>query len=159
MKADAGADQAADVRRPRRRLEDRARIMAQVDMEVAFPDVDAAHIVWHGHYFRYFEAARAALLRSIGYDYPQMRASGFAWPLIDAHARFIKPLTYAQRIRVTAGLTEWENRMKVEYVITDAASNERLATGETVQCAVALDTWELQFVSPPAFLQCLHEQP
>ncbi|MDN5925207.1 MAG: acyl-CoA thioesterase [Xanthomonadales bacterium] len=112
-------------------------------------------MVWHGHYFRYFEQARAVLLRTIGYDYPQMHASGFAWPLVDAHARFIKPLTYAQTIRVHAGLTEWENRMKIEYVITDAASGERLASGETMQCAVALDTWELQWVSPPAFLDLL----
>lgn len=143
----------------RRRLESRALVSAHLDIEVPFPDVDAAQIVWHGNYFRYFEAARAVLLRTIGYDYAQMRASGFAWPVIDAHARFIKPLTYAQTIHVLAGLTEWENRMKVEYEITDAASGERLATGETVQCAVTLDTWELQLVSPPALLACLKTHP
>ena len=142
-------------RKGRRRLDERALVHAWTDIEVSFPDVDAAGIVWHGHYFRYFEAARAVLLRKIGYDYPEMRASGFAWPLVDCHARFIKPLTYAQAIRVEAGLVEWENRMKVEYVITDAATGERLATGETVQCAVTFDTWELQLASPPALLDCL----
>lgn len=142
-------------RKGRRSLEQRALVHAGLDMEVPFPDVDAAGIAWHGNYFRYFEAARAVLLRKIGYDYPEMRASGFAWPLVDCHARFVKPLTYAQDIRVEAGLVEWENRMKVEYVITDAATGERLATGETVQCAVTLDTWELQLASPPALLDCL----
>lgn len=139
----------------RRTLADRALFVAHTDIEIAFPDVDAAQIVWHGNYFRYFETARAVLLRVIGYDYAQMRESGFAWPVIDAHARFIKPLTYAQIIRVQAGLTEWENRMKVEYVITDAGTGERLAGGETVQCAVTIDTWELQLVSPPALLERL----
>lgn len=139
--------------RPRRgRLEKRALVLAHLDMEVPFPDVDAAGIAWHGNYFRYFEAARAILLRKIDYDYPQMRASGFAWPVVDAHARFVKPLTYAQQICVQAGLVEWENRMKVAYVVTDAATGARLAKGHTVQCAVTLDTWELQLASPPALL-------
>lgn len=145
----------ASAANPRRKLEDRALLTAHTDIEIPFPDVDAAQIVWHGNYFRYFEAARAVLLRVIGYDYPQMRESGFAWPVIDARARFIKPLTYAQTIRVHAGLTEWENRMKVEYVITEADTSERLATGETVQCAVTIDTWELQLASPPALLDRL----
>lgn len=145
----------SDTPRKNRRLDRRALVHAWVDIEVPFPDVDAAGIVWHGNYFRYFEAARAVLLRKIGYDYPEMRASGFAWPLVDCHARFVKPLAYAQTIRVEAGLVEWENRMKVEYLVTDATTGERLATGETVQCAVTLDTWELQLASPPALLDCL----
>ncbi len=144
----------ASKRGPRARA-GHALVRAHVDLEIPFPDVDAAGIVWHGNYFRYFEAARAVLLRKIGYDYPQMRASGFAWPLVDCRARFVKPLTYAREVRVEAGLVEWENRMRIEYVITDAAGGERLATGETVQCAVTLDTWELQLASPPALLECL----
>ncbi len=147
------------VSRRRQPLAERARVHAWIDIEVPFPDVDSAGIVWHGNYFRYFEAARAEMLRKIGYDYPQMRASGFAWPLVDCHARFVKPLTYARAIRVEAGLVEWQNRMRVDYVITDAASGECLATGETVQCAVTMDTWELQLCSPAALLERLERWP
>lgn len=142
-------------KRARRTLSDRALVMGACEIEVAFSDVDAAGIVWHGHYFRYFEIARGVLLRKIGYDYPQMRDSGFAWPLVDCHARFVGALTYAQMIRVEAGLVEWENRMRVQYLITDAATGKRLATGETLQCAVTIDTWEMQLVSPPALLDRL----
>ena len=150
------ADHPSETTRPRRRsLHKRSLVSAHVDVDVPFQDVDAAQIVWHGNYFRYFEQARAELLRKIGYDYPQMRASGFAWPLVDCRARFVGPITYAQVIRVEAGLVEWENRMRVEYVVTDAATGKRLATGETVQCAVTLDTWELQLASPPVLLECL----
>lgn len=139
-------------RRARPTLADRALVTASCEIEVAFPDVDAAGIVWHGHYFRYFEIARAVLLRKIGYDYPQMRDSGFAWPLVDCQARFVGAITYAQILRVEAGLVEWENRMRVQYEIRDAASHKRLATGETLQCAVTLDTWEMQLVSPACLL-------
>lgn len=139
----------------RRPLAERALLRAQVELEIPFQDVDAVQIVWHGNYFRYFEVARARLLRRIGYDYPEMSASGFLWPLIDVHARFVRPVRYAQRIRVEAGLVEWENRLKVDYLVTDAVDATRLGTGSTVQCAVTADTWELQLASPPVFLERL----
>lgn len=139
----------------RRPLAERALLVAHVLVDVPFQDVDAAQIVWHGNYFRYFEQARAELLRRVDYDYPQMRASGFVWPLVDAHARFVQPVRYAQKIRVEAGMVEWENRLKVDYLITDATAGTRLGTGSTIQCAVTLDTWDLQLASPPAFLERL----
>ncbi len=140
-------------RSPRRRLEDRALLCASIELQVPFQDVDAAHIVWHGNYFRYFEQARAELLRRIDYDYPQMRDSGYAWPLSDASARFVRPARYAQWLRITAGLVEWENRLRVDYRVDDLASGQRLGNGSTVQCAVTLADWELQLASPPALLE------
>lgn len=148
-------DDASDRRSARRPLAQRALLVADTEIEIPFQDIDAAHVVWHGNYFRYFEQARAMLLRHIGYDYPAMRDSGVAWPVVDARARFVQPLRYAQRIRVQAGLIEWENRLRVDYLVTDAADGRRLATGTTVQCAVTMDTWELQLVSPPALLERL----
>ena len=56
---------------------------AEVEVEVDFHDVDAMQVTWHGHYVKYFERARCALLRKIGYDYPEMRDSGYLWPIVD----------------------------------------------------------------------------
>lgn len=142
-------------RSPRRSLAERALLTAHIELQVPFQDVDAAQIVWHGNYFRYFEQARAELLRKIGYDYPEMRDSGFAWPLVDARARFVRPARYAQWIGIEAGLVEWENRMTVDYRVSDAASGRRLGRGTTVQCAVTIDNWELQLASPPALVDRL----
>lgn len=132
-----------------------ALVTAETELEVQFQDCDPVEIVWHGHYFRYFEAARAVLLRKIDYDYPVMRASQVVWPVIEAHVRFARPLRYGQRIRVRAGLVEWENRMKIQYRVADADSDTRVTTGFTVQCAVDARTWEMQWVSPPALLERL----
>jgi acyl-CoA thioester hydrolase len=130
-------------------------ITAQTEIEVPFQDVDPMQIAWHGNYFRYFEAARAALLRTIDYDYPQMQESGYLWPIIEAHVRFVQALLYAQRVQVQAGLVEWENRMKIEYLVRDTASGKRLTTGYTIQCAIDGRTRELQLVSPSALLDRL----
>ena len=129
-----------------------ALLTAEAEIEVPFQDLDPMEIAWHGNYFRYFEAARVALLRRIGYDYPAMKASGYSWPLIEAHVRFIQPLRYGQLISVQAGLVEWENRLKLEYLVQDKASGKRLSTAYTIQCAVDAKSGELQLVSPPALL-------
>jgi acyl-CoA thioester hydrolase len=59
------------------------KLSAEVMQEVPFHDVDVMEVVWHGYYVKYFELARCALLRRIDYDYPQMRASGYAWPVAE----------------------------------------------------------------------------
>ena len=132
-----------------------ALLTAEVELEVPFQDLDPMQIAWHGNYFRYFEAARVKLLRRIGYDYPAMEASGFSWPIIEAHVRFVQALRYGQRIRVDAGLREWENRLKFDYLVSDPESGRRLTTGYTIQCAIDAKSGELQLVSPPVLLHKL----
>ena len=51
----------------------------------------------------------------------QMKASGYAWPVIDMHIRYAQPLKYRQKIRVEARLMEIENRMKIAYRIFDVS--------------------------------------
>ena len=55
-----------------------------------FHDVDSIGVAWHGHYAKYFEIARCALLDSFGYGYNAMRESGFSWPVIDMRIRYVK---------------------------------------------------------------------
>lgn len=127
----------------------RAVLSAAVELEVGFPELDPMAVAWHGHYLRYFEQARVALMRLIGYDYPDMQASGYSWPIVEAKLRYVRAARYGQRLKVTAGLEEWENRLRIGYLIVDAAGGARITTGYTVQCAVAADG-ELQLVCPEA---------
>jgi acyl-CoA thioester hydrolase len=117
-------------------------------VEIPFHDIDAMLVCWHGHYLKYFEAARTALLRTFDYDYPEMQASGYVWPIVEVHVKYVRPAVYGQRLAVTATLLEYENRLKVGYAIVDCASGERLTKGHTIQVAVDAATKELQFVSP-----------
>lgn len=130
-----------------------SELTACVDVEVPFHDVDAMNVAWHGHYVKYFELARCALLRRFDYDYPQMRASGYLWPIVECQLKYIRPALYGQKLRVEAVLVEYENRLKISYEIRDIESGERLTKGVTVQVAVCAATRELQFVSPPIVLE------
>ena len=82
-------------------------------------------IVWHGHYVNYLEVVAQRLARHIDYNYPQMKASGYVWPVIDMHLRYIAPAKFAQRLKLRAEIVEWENRLKIDYLITDGATGER----------------------------------
>ena len=128
------------------------KLSVTVEVEVPFHDVDAMNVAWHGHYVKYFEIARCALLRKFDYDYPQMQASGYVWPIVDCHLKYVRPALYGQRLRIEATLLEYENRIKIGYEIRDVQSNERMTKGSTIQVAIDAKTRELQFVSPPIVL-------
>jgi acyl-CoA thioester hydrolase len=134
-------------------------IEAEVEIVIPFHDVDVMGIVWHGHYVKYLEIARCALLDKIDYNYPQMKASGYAWPVIDMHIRYPRPLLFQQIVRVKAKLEEWENRLKVRYLIEDAASGQRLTRAYTVQVAFDMAENEMLFVSPNILFQKLGIEP
>ncbi|WP_250500865.1 thioesterase family protein [Caballeronia sp. GAWG1-5s-s] len=130
-------------------LNNKKTLTASAMVEVPFHDVDAMHVCWHGHYLKYFEVGRAALLRAFGYDYGDMLASGYAWPIVEAHLKYVRPARYGQRIEVRTALLEYENRLKIAYELVDCVTSDRLTKGYTIQVAVDAATQELQFVSPP----------
>lgn len=131
--------------------------VAETEIVVPFHDIDLLEVVWHGHYLRYLEVARGALLDLIDYNYPQMRASGYAWPVIEVKLRYPRPARYGQRLRVQARMTEFDPRLCIEYLITDAATGERLTKGRTVQVAVEIATGEMQFGSVEPLVRRLRE--
>ena len=123
-------------------------LSAEVTLQAQFHDLDPMQVVWHGNYARFLEAARAALLDSIGYNYPEMLASGYLWPIVDLRIRYLSPIRFAQRFTVSATLLEFENRLRIRYLITDAESGRRLTKAETIQVAVEAATNELCLETP-----------
>lgn len=130
-------------------------IEAQVEITIPFHDIDSIGVAWHGHYAKYFEIARCELLDSFGYGYDAMRASGFMWPVIDMRIRYIKPVRFGQRVTVKATLREWENRLLIDYLVSDRESGQRLTKGTTAQVAVDMSSGEMCFVSPPVLFERL----
>lgn len=122
-------------------------------MEVPFFDVDSYRIVWHGNYPKYFEIARCQLLEEIGYPYQRMEESGYFFPVIDLHVRYVKPVLFKQEIQVCATLKDWENKLVIDYLITDLHTQERLTKGRTQQVAILMPDNITQFQSPPEFVE------
>ena len=135
----------------------RSKGVLHVDTEVLVPFfyIVTMHVVWHGHYVKYLEVARCALLDHIGHNYTRMQEAGYAWPVIDLQLRYVRGATFGQRLNVRANLVEWENRLKISYLITDLATGERLTRACTVQVAVEIASREMQLASPQCFIEAV----
>ena len=130
-------------------------LSAQAEVTIPFHDIDLMGVAWHGHYVKYFEIARCALLDQVEYNYQQMVESGYAWPVIDLRIRYPQPTRFGQKVIVNAAIVEWENRLKIEYSIHDKESGQRLTRGYTIQVAVDAVSGEMCLESPPVLAKKL----
>ncbi|HIV73215.1 MAG TPA: acyl-CoA thioesterase [Candidatus Aquabacterium excrementipullorum] len=112
-------------------------------------------VVWHGNYVKYLEIARNALMARFDYDYPQMKESGYAWPIVDMRLKYVRSLVYGQKVRIRARIVEWENRLKIDYQVRCADSGEVLTKAHSIQVAVDIATREMCWVCPPVLLDKL----
>ncbi len=121
-------------------------LSAEVEIEIPFFDVDPMAVAWHGHYVKYFEVARCAMLRKIDYDYPKMHESGYLFPVVEMYLKYVNAARYGQVVVAAAEILEYENRLKIGYRIRDKATGQRLTKGWSVQVAIEAKTRALQFV-------------
>ena len=131
----------------------------EIQLVPAFHDVDSMDVVWHGHYVKYLEIARCALLDKFDYGYTRMRESGYSWPIVDLRMKYSRPATFDQALVVRAEIVEWENRLKLNYTIRDAETGARLHTATSIQVAVDMATREMQYVCPRVLWERLGVAP
>ena len=56
-----------------------------------------------------------------------------------------------------ASLVEWENRLKINYLISDAVTGERMTRASSVQVAVHIASREMQLASPQVMLDAVQK--
>jgi acyl-CoA thioester hydrolase len=127
-------------------------LSAEVALQAEFYDVDSLQVVWHGHYLKYLEKARCALLESIGFSYAEMAAAGYAWPIVSLRVKYCRPLAYRQPFVVRASLLEYENRLRIGYRLFDPGTREVINKAETVQMAYDIAAGRGLLVSPPCLV-------
>jgi len=123
-------------------------ISASVELVVPFHDVDLAGVVWHGHYMKYLENARWAVMDRVGFGLQAMMDSGFLWPVVGLEVKYIRAARYGDRLRVSSSIVEWEAKLVLNYLILDAKEGSRVGRAQTSQVAVERGTGTLQLVSP-----------
>lgn len=128
-------------------------LSATVQAVVAFHDVDLASVVWHGHYVKYLENARWALMDQIGFGLDEMLSSGYVWPIVELRVKYVQAARYGDRLAVRASLAGWQNRLEINYLVTRQPSGERVARAQTIQAAVETRTGVLQLVTPPVLIE------
>jgi len=126
-------------------------LQSEVTLITSFQDADPMGVIYHGNYFRFFEEVRRIMMDKIEYNYHEMKDSGYMWPIIDTRVKYIKAIPFNHQIKVSAKLTEWENRLRVDYEIHDASTGARMTRAHTMQVAVTIEEQEMCFASPKTF--------
>jgi acyl-CoA thioester hydrolase len=126
----------------------------EVELEVPFHDVDMLRLVWHGHYYKYFEIGRTHLLRKKGLSADQIVQSGFMFVVIETKCRYPAPLRFGDRFVVGAKIADVDYRVKIDYEIWNASENKRSAYGHTVLATIN-QSGELLLRTPDVLLERL----
>ena len=108
-------------------------------VKVYYKDVDQMGIVYYSRYFEFFEESRTEMLSSIGLDYSNIEENGAMLPVIEAHCEYKKGATFSQDLIVETYIRELPKvKIKFEYKICPAGSDEILLTGYTVHACTNL---------------------
>ncbi len=110
-----------------------------VDLEVPFHDIDGLGIVWHGHYYKYFEVARTRLLRGVGLDAGDIIGPRYRFVVVESHCRNVAALRYGDQVRVAAWFGDLRHRIRILYEVTNLATGRRAARGHTILATTDLE--------------------
>ncbi|HEY9176542.1 MAG TPA: acyl-CoA thioesterase [Flavipsychrobacter sp.] len=119
------------------------------ELEVKFSEADPLGIVWHGHYIRYFEDGREAFGEQYGLKYLDFYRSNIVVPIVNIQCDYKRILRYGHKIRLE---TTYEDtpaaKLLFHYKVFDAATNEQVASGKSVQVFMHRETLELMLYLP-----------
>ena len=136
---------------------DPAPIEQKVRRRIAFSDVDAMAVAWHGNYPRFFEAAHTELMQKIGLGFAVYAENDLAAPVVQSHVDYYAPLMLDEEFTVKAELF-WNDgaRLDIAYTVTGSDGTVR-ATGFTVQMFWGLKSREA-FIFPPDVVTAMRER-
>ncbi len=102
---------------------------------IQFYETDAQGFMHHSNYFRLFEETRGEFLRSLGLPYSKFRKLGYEVVLIDAYAKYLRPVFYDDLVEVVLTLEEL-TRLKFSFSYTVMVEGELKAKGKTTHCVI-----------------------
>jgi acyl-CoA thioester hydrolase len=102
---------------------------SQTQVRVRYAETDQMGVVYHAHYFQYFEVGRVEAIRQLGYSYVDVENSGIIMPVVETSCRFLRPARYDDLLTITTSLKELPLHHKIEF-FQDAhnTKNELLAS-------------------------------
>src|SRR5689334_9442993 len=109
-----------------------------IEFRIRYAETDQMGVVYHTNYLVWCEVGRTEFIRTLGMSYADIERAGIGLAVSDLSIRYHAPARYDDVVRVTTTLTSVRSRAIVfDYLITSAASGERLASASTT--LIALD--------------------
>jgi len=128
-----------------------------IDMKVAFHDLDPLQIVWHGNYLKYFDVARFGLFAEAGIDlYQYMLTNKYVFPVTRSAVKHIVPLRPFDEFVCRATVTEAQYKIVMKFEIRKKDEDRTIcARGTSEQLAVRFPEMEMEFTIPDDIREAL----
>jgi acyl-CoA thioester hydrolase len=108
-------------------------------VRVRYAETDQMGVAYHGGYFAWFEVGRTDLLRGRGLTYRELEQEGLRLPVIETHARFLRPAFYDDTLEIRTELAALGGaRVAFAYEVHREGTAGPIATGSTSHAAVDL---------------------
>lgn len=130
-------------------------IKKSTKISIPFYDVDRLKVVWFGNYFKYFDVARSLLLEKIKYDIIEMEKDGYTWPVIETNCRFKKYLKYQDKIEISASISEYKYKLKIDYLIKK--NKKVVAQAYTIQIPISNKNNKILNMCPKNFIKAIEK--
>lgn len=110
-------------------------IQSRAEITVRYAETDMMGVVYHGSYLPWLEIGRTTLLKEQGLPYRELEAAGFLLPVLEVHAKFVRPARYDDVVTIVTTLREPPRlRIKIEYELF--RYEELLATASTLHAFI-----------------------
>ena len=88
---------------------------SETKVRVRYAETDQMGVVYHSNYFPYFEVAKTRIDQEAGFTYADMEKMGFIMPVVDVHARYLRPALYDDLLTIKTFLKEMPLHHKIEF--------------------------------------------
>lgn len=127
--------------------------MDETTIRVRFSEVDSMQVVWHGEYVKYLEDGRESFGRRYGLGYMDMASQGYVVPIVEMNIQYKHFLRYEEKIRIETHYIPTEAaKIKFDYFLYSESEHILVATAQTVQVFVNIQTRELELNNPAFYL-------
>jgi acyl-CoA thioester hydrolase len=107
------------------------------ELRVRYAETDQMQVVYHSNYLIWCEVGRTDFMRQHGMSYSDMEKGGIGLTVCDFSVRLHASARYDDVVRVATTLTDVRSRqVTFEYVLTNAATGERLASARTMLISI-----------------------
>jgi acyl-CoA thioester hydrolase len=126
------------------------------EIRVIFGDTDQMGVVYYANYLRFFEASRAAFLRSLGRSQKDLDAWDVALPVIEVQCHYRRPAHYEDLLQIEVDITEVRAAsMRFSYQV--CRDGTVLADGFTRHACINSSGRPKRM--PPEFLALIEQRP
>lgn len=90
-------------------------LTSETKIRVRYAETDQMGVVYHSNFFPYFEVARVESLRELGVSYAEIEKMGVIMPVVDVHARYVRPALYDDLLTIRTSVKELPLHHKIEF--------------------------------------------